>query len=99
MSNLYISEYPDAGYATSGSSVPAEPSFDQVVAFTGTPGASAAFKNNTKFVRIHTDGIASILFGTAPTAAITNKRLTAGQTEYYVVPVGAQYKISAITNT
>lgn len=100
MSTMYISEYADAGYGSNGSSLGAEPSVaDQAVTFTGTPGASAAFKNNTKLVRIQVDGIASILFGTAPTAATTNKRMTAGQTEYFMVPVGAAYKVSAITNT
>lgn len=100
MSTMYISEYPDAGYASSGSSLGVEPALaDQAVSFTGTPGASAAFKNNTKLVRIHVDGIASILFGTAPTAATTNKRMAASTTEYFLVPPGAAFKVSAITNT
>lgn len=97
---MYVTEYADAGYGSNGSSLGAEPMVgDQVVSFTATPGASAAFKNNTKVVRVHVDGIASILFGTAPTAATTNKRMIAGQTEYFMVPVGAAYKVSAITNT
>lgn len=100
MATLYVSEYADVGRYGGLIPVGAEPSVaDQTVTFTATPGQSAAFKNNTTMVRIHTDGICSILFGANPTAATTNKRLTAGQTEYFVVPTGQSYKVSAITNT
>lgn len=101
MSTMYISEYSDVGH--SGGIVPVgdEPAnTDQVVSFTATAGQSAAFKNNTKMVRVHVDGIASILFGTNPTAvANTNKRMTAGQTEYFTIPLGQAYKVSAVTST
>lgn len=93
---MYITEYCDAGFGVSTGS---EPGIDQAVTFTGTPGTSAAFAGTTKTVRIQVDGIASIKFGTAPTAATTNKRMTAGQTEYFTVPAGQAYKVSAITNT
>jgi len=97
---MYISEYPDVGRLSGVIPVGAEPCTDQTVAYTATAGASAAFKNNTNMVRIHVDGVASILFGTAPTAiANTNKRMTAGQTEYFTVPVGQAYKVSAVTST
>lgn len=97
---MYITEFADAGYSASGSSVGVEPMVaDQAVTFTGTPGTSAAFGNATKMVRIQVDGIASIKFGTAPTAATTNRRMTSGQTEYFLVPQGGAYKVSAITNT
>lgn len=100
MANMYITEYADSGQGASGSSLGQEPMLaDQVVAYTGTPGASAAFQGTTKMVRVHVDGIASIKFGTAPTAATTNRRMIAGQTEYFLVPQGAAYKVSAITNT
>lgn len=97
---MYISEYADVGRLGGIIPVGAEPSTDQVVSFTATPGSSAAFQTNTNMVRIHCDGIASIKFGTAPTAtANTSKRLTAGQTEYFTVPMGASYKVSAVTST
>lgn len=100
MSTMYITEFADTGYNSSGSSLGTEPMVtEQAISFTGTPGASAAFSGVTKLVRIHVDGIASIKFGTAPTAATTNRRMTSGQTEYFFVPPGAAYKVSAITNT
>jgi hypothetical protein len=101
MSTMYVTEFADAGYNSSGSSLGVEPMLaDQVVTFTGTAGASAAFQGTTKLVRIHVDGIASIKFGTAPTAvANTNRRMTAGMTEYFIVPQGAAYKVSAVTST
>lgn len=101
MSTLYVSEYADVGRAGGIIPVGSEPSTDQTpVTFTASAGQSAAFKNNTTMVRIHVDGIASILFGTNPTAtANTNKRMTAGQTEYFTVPLGQAYKISAVTST
>lgn len=101
MATMYVSEYADAGRLGGIIPVGAEPALvDQVVTYTATHGESAAFKNNTNMVRVHVDGIASILFGTAPVAvANTNKRMTAGQTEYFTVPVGQAYKVSAVTST
>lgn len=97
---MYISEYPDMSRLGGQLAIAAEPSFDQVVTFTATAGASTAFKSTTNYVRIHCDGIASILFGTAPVAVTqTNKRLTAGQTEYFCVPPGQSYKVSAVVST
>lgn len=101
MATMYISEYADAGRLQGIIPVGAEPCVDQApVTYTATAGQSAAFKNTTQMVRIHVDGIASILFGTNPTAvANTNKRMTAGQTEYFTVPNGKSYKVSAVTST
>ncbi len=98
MANLYVTEY-TTNSVNSGQAVPVmqEPGTDQVVSFSGTPGSSTAFGTNTKWVRVHTDGICSILFGTAPSAATSNKRMIAGQTEYFAVYAGQ--KVSAITNT
>ncbi len=67
MSIMYIREYPDSGMLTGGQPIPIEPGTDQApVTFTATAGQSAAFKNNTRVVRIAVDGIASILFGCLP---------------------------------
>jgi hypothetical protein len=68
------------------------------VSFTATHGESAAFNAATRLVRIHVDGIASVQFGTAPTAvAGTDFRMAAGQTEYFGVPPGGSYKVSFVT--
>lgn len=98
---MYISEYSDSGNLIGGLPLGAEPCLDQApVTFTATAGQSAAFKNNTKLVRVHVDGLANILFGTNPTAVtVTNKRMSAGQTEYFLIPMGQSYKISAVTST
>ncbi|SRR6266404_1807209 len=101
MSTLYVTEFADVGKVGGVIPVGAEPATaDQNIPFTATAGQSAAFKNNTSLVRIHVDGVASILFGTNPTAvANTNRRLSAGQTEYYSIPMGQGYKVSAVTST
>lgn len=100
MSIMYIREYADSGSYQSGNILPVEPGTDQVVSFTSTAGQSAAFKNNTKVVRITVDGIASILFGTNPTAVLsTNLRMSAGQTSDFLVPVGSGLKVSAVITT
>ena len=101
MALMYITEYSDVGRLGGIIPVGAEPGTDQApVTFTATAGLSAAFAANTTMVRIHVDGIASIKFGTAPTAvANTNKRMTAGQTEYFTVPQGKAFKVSAVTST
>lgn len=100
MSTMYIREYADTGLLT-GNTLPQEPGVDQTpVTFTATAGTSTAFKNNTRLVSVHVDGIASILFGTAPTAvANTNLRMTAGQTSNFLVPIGTALKVSAVTST
>lgn len=98
MSNMYITEYASPGGAHT--QIAQEPAIAvQKVSFTGTPGASAAFNAATVFVRIHVDGIASIKFGTAPTAAVTDPRMPADAIEYFGVPPAGAYKVSAITNT
>ena len=101
MSTMYVTEFTDVGKSGGVIPVGAEPATaDQHITFTSTAGTSAAFQNNTSLVRIHVDGIASILFGTAPTAvANTNRRMTAGQTEYFNVAIGQAYKVSAVTST
>lgn len=101
MSTMYIREYPDSGIYVNGQILPMEPGADQApVTFTGTAGQSASLKGNTKVVRVHVDGIASILFGANPTAvANTNLRMTAGQTSDFMVLPGQSLKISAVTST
>jgi len=98
MSILYIREYADTGMYQNGQPLPIEPGVDQVVSFTTSAGQSAAFKNNTKMVRITTDGLANILFGSNPTAVVgTNLRMSVGQTYDFLVPPGSALKVSAVT--
>ena len=100
MSIMYISEYTQSGLSPQGAIIGVEPSTDQHISFTGTAGQSAAFANNTSMVRITLDGIGSIAFGTNPTAvASQSKRLSAGIPEYFIVPFGAAWKVSAVTTT
>lgn len=98
---MYIREYPDSGLLNGGLPIPVEPGTDQApVTFTATAGQSAAFKSNTRVVRIAVDGIASILFGINPTAVLsTNLRMSAGQTSDFLVPLGSGLKVSAVTTT
>lgn len=101
MSTLFVSEYAELGSSRNrqqGLPVAPEPALaEQAISFTGTPGLSAAFNASTRFIRVHTTGICSILVGSAPTATTSHKRLAADQTEYFAVTPGD--KISAITNT
>ena len=99
MASLYISEY-TATSTNSGQGVPVmqEPGTDQSpVSISGSHAESAAFGTNTRWVRVHTDAICSVKFGSAPVATANNKRMIAGQTEYWAVFAGD--KISVITNT
>lgn len=100
MATLYITEYAAPGRSGGLFPLAMEPANTiQTVSYTGTAGQSAAFKTNTTFVRIHTDGICSILFGTNPTATTSHSRMVAGQTEYFAVPSNLSYKVSAVVNT
>jgi hypothetical protein len=96
MTKLYVTEYSPTPL---GTNLAPEPGADQVVDYTAGAAASTAFKANTGIVRVHTDAVCSVLFGTAPTATTSNKRMAAGATEYFSVPMGQAYKVSAITNT
>ena len=58
---------------------------------------SAVFPGGTRFVRIQSDVISSIKFGTNPTATTDDKRMTAGQTEYFGVNAGD--RVAVIANT
>ena len=101
MTTLYISEFADFGRSTTetGQVAAQPPTNEQTVSLSGTSAASSAFKNNTRLVRLHTDSICSIEFGTAPTATTSTARMAANQTEYFTIPAGQSYKVAAITNT
>lgn len=102
MAVLYISEYQEQVLDLAGRHVLAgkEPAIaEQHVAIGASSAASAAFNANTSFVRVHTDAICSILFGTSPTAVATSKRMAANTTEFFGVQPGASVKVAVITNT
>lgn len=101
MATLYIAEYSiikrvegaDTAQIADDKYLVAE----QTVAIGGSSAQSAAFNAGTHFIRVHTDAICSIATGTNPTAAATNRRMAADQTEYFgVVPA---WKIAVISNT
>lgn len=102
MAVLFITEYSRQGRDASGfQMVVADepPAANQVVTIGASTTQSAAFNALTRFVRIHTDAICSIEFGTNPVATTTTRRLAANSTEYFAVPLGAAYKVACITNT
>lgn len=101
MAVLYITEYAQpAVFSGNPAQIAMEPAnADQTVAIAGSSAASSAFANTTNLVRLETDAICSVKFGTAPTATATTRRMQAGDIEYFGVPVGASYKVAVITNT
>lgn len=107
MAILYITEYAelDIGPAGRVGQMPKEPPLaEQVVAITAASVQSAAFNAKTRFVRIHADAAAEVLFGTNPTAVVnTAGRMGAGQTEYRSVidgvKSGTAFKVAVIAPT
>lgn len=106
MAKVYISEYARGALGSRGTIYSAEepPVATQVLDPAGTH-LSAVFNKETRFIRVHTDSIISYKIGTAPTAATTDARMAANQTEYFGVPPAAAgaanegYKIDVIVNT
>jgi hypothetical protein len=100
MAKLYISEYADLPVANgSRVAVGGEPAIavQTPVAIGGASAQSAAFNAKTNWVRIHTDAICSIKFGSNPTATADDARLAANATEFFKVVAGQ--KVAVITNT
>lgn len=104
MAKLYITEYADitnakGGYVQCGE----EPAVtEQVVNITGVSAQSAAFNAKTRYVRLHTDIICSIKFGSSPTATTSSARMAENQTEFFGVTgllPDSLLKVAVITNT
>ena len=93
---LYISEYTQ-NVIDSPTLVQEPATVIQQVNYAGGSTQSAAFRSDTRMVRLHTDSICSFLFGTNPTATTTSPRMAANQTEYFKVNPG--FKVAAIINT
>lgn len=102
MAVVYITEYARQGRDAAGyQMVVADepPILNQTVAITVGSLQSAAFNALTKFVRVSTDAVCSIEFGSSPTASATTRRMPANSTEYFSVPLAVGFKIAVITNT
>lgn len=104
MATLYVTEFAKqgrdaSGYLNQNGSPEQPPVAEQTVAIGVGSVASSAFNAGTAIVRLHTDAICSVAFGTAPTASATTMRLAAGQTEYFAVVPGSGFKVAVITNT
>ena len=96
---LYVSEYISLP-VVSGKFIQAgdEPAVaTQTVPIGAGSLQSVAFNPNTRFVRVHTDAICSVLFGADPTATAASPRMAAGSTEFFGVKPG--HKVAVITNT
>lgn len=99
MAVLYVTEYANS-LQEGHIQIAMEPAnADQTVVIGGGSLSSSAFANNTRLVRLETDSICSVKFGTAPTATISTRRMQAGDIEYFGVPLGASYKVAVIANT
>lgn len=104
MATLYISEHSDIAESLRGAvQILLEDGTTVVeqtipISVVSTP-CTNPFAATTRFVRIHSDAICSIAFGTSPTASTANKRLAANQTEVFGVKPGSNFKVAVITNT
>lgn len=100
MAKLYVTEFEQMPQLVGGrlAVAVAPPAVDQTpVAIGGASVQSAAFGVRAKFVRLHTDAICSVAFGSNPTATANSFRMAANQTEYFGVTVAD--KVAVITNT
>ena len=91
MSVLYITEFANSGNSNSGALLPVGtlPAVAvQAVSFTTSSVQSAVFNENTKFIRVHTDGNAFILSGENPTSTTGKLKIAANSTEYFAVKPG-----------
>ncbi len=103
MATLYVTEYATLGVPQVGgmvSQTPQEPPLvEQTVSIGASSTQSNAFNAATTLVRLHTDAICSVEFGTNPTATSGKARMPANQTEFKTVPKGQSFKVAVITNS
>ena len=98
MADVFISEYFQLARDGLGAVIPVgqEPAIAEQVVAIGSETDSSAFNERTRFIRVHAEAACCVLFGAAPTAAVTKKRMAAGATEYFGVMAG--HKISVIAD-
>jgi hypothetical protein len=98
MALMYITEYSKLARDEDGHIIQAgqEPALArQFITFTATAGASAAFNNSTRFVRISCDSAAFLTFGLTPVAVTAQDTPVAASTaEFFGVLPGQ--KVSAV---
>lgn len=101
MATLYITEYAKLPHGFSGGigQMPEEPPLaEQTVVIGGSSTQSSTFNSGTRAIRLHCDGICSVLVGPNPTATTGSGRMAANQTEYRAVVAGQGNKIAVIQN-
>ena len=101
MATAKISEYANLAQDQSGKVVPVagEPAIAvQEVTYTSTT-ASAAFNEQTRFVRIIADAKAHYEFALVPTAAATDAYLPIDTPEYFGVPLNVGMKVAFYDGT
>lgn len=110
MTTLYITEFASLAQDTTagGGVLLAKWPYvaKQTLSNTGGSTPSNPFNAATRFIRVHTDAICSIVIGNAgqtagvavaPTATTSDARMAANSTEYFAVSPGD--KLSVIANT
>lgn len=96
MANCWVSEYKEAATDEAGNIIQAgkEPGVHQTFTFTGTPGASAAFAEGTRFIRVVADSAGYLAFGASPTAVTaTGIPIQANTPEYFGVIQGQKVSV------
>ena len=99
---LFINEYASIGSDrfSYGVAAPAEPAVAaHSMAVTGASTASNVFHETTGFVMIHAQEATCLAFGTAPVAVTTAGRIGAGETRFYSVPAGKNFRVAGIAST
>ena len=71
---------------------------NQSLTFTSTK-ASAAFAASTNMIRVIASAVAHINVGVGPQSTAASLKLAANVPEYFAVPSGASYKVSAYDGT
>lgn len=102
MARVYVTEYSRMGQEHAGANKIAaaeEPCVvDQTpISTSATAAHSEPFNGATRVVRVHTDDIISFAIGLDAVATTDNRRMGAGQTEYFSVT--PRHRISVIDNT
>lgn len=99
MALLDITEYSRLAQDHNGSRLAAgvEPSSgNSQIPISAVSAKSAAMKEGTRFIRVHTDVNCRIAFGSDPAASGASQRMVGGQTEYFGVIPGI--KVAVITS-
>ena len=100
MAVLYITEYQRMPLDSVGriAQCGLEPALaTQTVAIGASSAQSSAFSAQTTFIRVCSDAICSVAFGSSPTATTSTTRIAANSAEYFgVMPA---HKIAVIANT